>query len=236
MGISRYLAMTAAEMAAFSVKEGWSEAYMACHFSPYTTGLSNIPGSLPPGSMLILNDRTPLHGHDPQQILLQLQEAYAQLHFCCLLLDFERPQIDEYNNLCRVLIEQLPCPVGISAQYAEGLDCPVFLPTLPMDQLLSDYISPWMGREIWLDIAPEAACITVTERGSSYSPVPFSPPPENAFTDDALHCKYRTEIGEALIHFHLWRDPQQVEQLIDHAQSLGITKCIGLFQELYCGK
>lgn len=236
MGISRYLAMTAAEMAAFSLPQTVLPAYMACHFSPYGTGLSNIPAKLPKGSMLMVNDRTPFHGHDPQQILLQLQEAYEQLRFESVLLDFERPETAAYNELCRVLMEQLSCPVGISAPYTEGLDCPVFLPPTPMDQPLSDYISPWKGREIWLDIAPEAACITVTERGSSYSPVPFSPPPENAFTDEDLHCKYRTETGEALICFHLWRDPQQVEQLIDHAQSLGITKCIGLFQELYCGK
>ncbi len=236
MGISRYLAMTAAEMATFSVIEGWSAAYMACHFSPYTTGLSNIPTSLPRDSMLILNDRTPLHGHDPQQIAEQLRLLWELVHFDCLLLDFERPGIGEYMDLCQVLIQGLPCPVGVSALYAKGSNCAVFLPPAPLDQLLEEYIAPWKGREIWLDIAIEAACITITESGSSMRSVPFSLPPENAFTDEALHCRYRAETGADAVLFHLWRDVQQIEMLLDHAQSLGVTKCVGLYQELCADK
>lgn len=233
MGISRYLAMTAAELEAFSVPEGFWAAYMACHFSPYTTGISNIPTHLPPGSMLILNDRTPIHGHDPQRIAQQLLAALEQLHFGGLLLDFERPAIDAYHDLCHVLIQQLPCPVGISDPYAKKLDCPVFLSPAPLDAPLEEYIAPWKDREIWLDMAPQAECITVTESGSSSIAVSFFPPPESAFTDAALHCRYRAEVCEDAIRFHLWRDAAQVEKLIDRAQQLGITKVIGLYQELY---
>lgn len=232
MGISRYLAMTAAEMATFSVMEGWSASYMACHFSPYATGISNVPSSLPSGSMLILNDRTPFHGHDPQQILGQLQEISTHVRFDCLLLDFERPDVDACAELCHVLTKQLSCPVGVSAPYAGGLDCPVFLPPAPLDQPLADYISLWEGREVWLDIATEAACITVTQTGSAIAPVSFSAPPENAFVEDTLCCRYRAEITEDAVRFHLWRDLTEAEHLIEHAQSLGITKCIGLFQQL----
>ncbi len=236
MGISRYLAMTAAELEAFSVPEGAFAAYMACHFSPYTTGLSNIPTQLPPGSMLILNDRTPIHGHDPQRIVQQLRTAFDHMHFDCLLLDFERPGTDAYHDLCQVLMQQLPCPVGISCLYAKELDCPVFLPPAPLDEPLEEYIALWEGREIWLDIAPQAACITITESGSSIVPTPFSTPPENAFTEDNLHCRYRADIQEDAILFHLWRDLSQVEQLLTHAQALGITRAIGLYQELILQK
>lgn len=236
MGISRYLAMTAAELEAFSVPEGAFAAYMACHFSPYTTGLSNVPSELTPGSMLILNDRTPIHGHDPQRIMQQLLTAFDHLHFDCLLLDLERPNIDAYHDLCHILAQQLPCPVGISCLYAGELDCPVFLPPAPLNEPLEEYIASWDSREIWLDIAPQAERITVTESGSCIVPISFSPPPENAFAEDNLHCRYRMEDKEDAILFHLWRDLPQVERLTDHAQTLGITKCIGLYQELITQK
>ena len=229
MGISRYLAMTAAEMEAFSPPEGWTAACMACHFSPYGTGLSNIPSALPSGAMLILNDRTPFHGHDPERITGQLLEALDRLHFGSLLVDFERPDVDAYHKLCQMLTQRLPCPVGVSMLYAEELDCPVFLPPVPLDQPLEEYISPWKGRALWLDVAPDAACVTVTEEGSTLMPLPFSPPPSDAFTEETLHCRYRTEILPDKINFYLWRN---WESLIQEADSLGVTKCIGLYQEL----
>lgn len=236
MGISRYLAMTAAEMETFSLPEGCLTAYMACHFSPYTTGLSNIPRKLPPGSMLIINDRTPISGHDPRQIVRQLTDALEQLSLDSLLLDFQRPGYEDMLPLCQVLTEQLPCPVGISSLYAQALDCPVFLPPPPLDQPLEKYILPWRGREIWLDIAPEAAQFIITEDGSQLLQLPFSQPPENAHRDEGLHCRYRAEISEKEIRFHLWRDLPETELLIYHAESLGVTKCIGLYQELYADK
>jgi hypothetical protein len=232
MGISRYLAMTAAELETFSPPEGWFSAFMACHFSPYTTGLSNIPSTLLPGSMLLVNDRTPIHGHDPQRIAGQLLDAFEKLKFDSLLLDLERPNIDAYRELCHALAQRLPCPFGVSSEYARGLDCAVFLPPAPLDSTLESYIAPWKGREIWLDIAPQAACVTITESGSSSWTLPFSPPPENAFCDEALHCRYRAELQADAVLFHLWRDPPQIKKLIGHAQDLGVSKCIGLYQEL----
>lgn len=236
MGISHYLAMTAAETEAFPLPESYALAYMACHFSPYSTGLSNIPTSLPSGSMLIVNDRTPICGHDPQKIAEQLLQAMEQLHFHCVLLDFQRPGSHETAALCPVLIEALPCPVGISDIYAAALDCPVFLPPAPLDQPLAEYIAPWEGREIWLDIAPDAACVTVTEKGSGIIPCSYSPPPENAFPDESLHCLYRAEVLESEIKFRLWRDSAQITALMDEAQALGITKCIGLYQQFCADK
>ncbi len=236
MGISRYLAMTAAEMETISLPREWLPAYMACHFSPYTTGLSNIPPELPPGSMLILNDRTPISGHDPQRIAGQLSDALEQLAFNSLLLDFERGGCEDIHSLCQVLVRQLPCPVGVSSLYAQDLDCPVFLPPPPLDQPLAEYTSPWQGREIWLDIAPAAGWFLITGDGSQFRHLPFSMPPENAHTDEVLHCRYRAEILENEVRFHLWRDLSQIENLMDHAQQLGITKCIGLYQELFTQK
>lgn len=231
MGISRYLAKTAAELEATASPEHWNTAYMACHFSPYSTGLSNIPETLPPDSMLILNDRTPICGHDPEKIAQQLSEAFHTLHFDSILLDFQRPAQEEIHQLCKHLTGVLPCPVGVSDMYAKKLDCAVFLPPVPLDQPLSAYIAPWHNRELWLDIAPDAVCISVTSQGSTYMPCELPEAPEKGFSDTALYCHYRTQITEDAVLFHLWRDISQLEQLIEAAQALGITKCIGLYQE-----
>lgn len=231
MGISRYLAMTASEMEAFSPPDDWSVAYMACHFSPYGTGLSNIPAALPVNSMLILNDRMPPCGHDPNRIAQQLLEAAETLCVDSVLLDFERPDLP-LQQLCETLPDVLPCPVGVSSLYAHEFSCPVFLPPMPFDQPLEEYLSPWQGREIWLDIAPDNALFTVTESGSHLSHPIFTPPEDCYFEEPALHCLYRTEITEDLVRFHLWRPFSLLESLMSEASHLGITKYIGLYQQL----
>ena len=64
MAITPFLAMTAAEMRNISVCPP-KIAWMACHFSPYGLGLSNMPKDLPSNSLLIVDDYTPPSGHDP---------------------------------------------------------------------------------------------------------------------------------------------------------------------------
>ena len=73
--------------------------------------------------------------------------------------------------------------------------------------------------------------LELTETGCVPLPYPWVPVPENAFTDEALHCRYRAEILEDRVRFRLWRDRQQLENLIKEAESLGVSKVIGLYQE-----
>ena len=47
MAIRPFLAMTAAEIRGTETLPP-KTAWMACHFSPYSTGLSNLPKDLPP--------------------------------------------------------------------------------------------------------------------------------------------------------------------------------------------
>ena len=231
MKISHYLAMTAAEIGA-EKDIPHPLAYMACHFSPYGTGLSNIPTELPPGSMLILNDRTPISGHDSGLIAAQLIRAAEQLRCSCILLDFERPDSNQTAALCSTLAEALPLPLGVSCLYAKELSCPVFLPAPPLDLPLSEYLAPWQGREVWLEAALDAACITVTEKGSTIAPLPYSPPPGDAFQDDSLHCRYRAEVLEKEIRFHFWRDREHLDALLEEASDLGIGTAVSLYQQL----
>ena len=228
MGISRYLAMTAAEMATFSLQKDEKSAFMACHFSPYGKGLSNFPTSLPPDAMLILNDQMPFCDHDPQRIVEELAEVVERFSCGCVLLDFERADFPKTRALCQLLLSHIPCPVGVAAIYGKDLDCPVFLPPMPLDVTLEEYLAPWQDREVWLDIAPEAACVSVTKEGSTYASLPESFPQVDAFEDKALHCYYKAEILEDRIDFHLWRN---WESQILEADRLGVSKCVGLYQQ-----
>ena len=229
MGISRYLAMTKAEMAAFSLENHENIAFMACQFSPYGTGLSNLPDFMPKDAMVILNDQMPIYGHDPLRIAEEMTELVERFSCGCVLLDFERPGSKETQMLCEGLVSRLSCPVGVSEIYGRDLGCPVFLPPMPLDVTLEEYLAPWQDREVWLDIAPDAACVSVTKDGSTYTPLPDGFPPEDAFEDASLHCYYRAEIWEDRIDFHLWRN---WESLILDAERFGIAKCVGLYQQL----
>ena len=84
MTIARYLAMTGAEMAGNAVFPDYA-AWMACHFSPGGKGLSNLPKGLPPGSLLILDDSTPIQDHDPERIAAELGSCMERLNArgCC---------------------------------------------------------------------------------------------------------------------------------------------------------
>lgn len=230
MGISRYLAITKAEMATFSLPEGYWPGWMACHFSAYGTGLSNFPRKLPSGSMVILNDRTPICGHDHHRIRQQLEQILEENHCSCVLLDFQRPGEPQTQALCEHLAKHLPCPLGVSDLYGEGLPCPVFLAPVPLDQSLDRHLAPWEGREIWLDMAVDAGEFTVTETGSSFQALqPIHQ--EDGFFDEGLCCSYKSSIFPDRIQFTLWRDISALEALAAKAEAMGVTKLLGLFQQ-----
>lgn len=228
MVLPLYLAQTSLEMAGNSLQE--HPAYMACHFSSGSPGLSNLPVSLPAGAMLILDDSTPMADHDPELIGKQLADAILRHNCESLLLDFQRPDIPGQQELAKLLTDSLPCPVGVSDRYAQELSCPVFLPPVPPDTPLRDYLAPWQGREIWLEAALEGITLTLTEKGCTVEPLwDF---PVDGLSDDRLHCHYTVETDADTAIFHLWRTRQDLESLLSEAESLGVTKAIGLWQEL----
>lgn len=231
MAFPCYLAMTAAEFSnsqTFPAKPAW----MACHFSPYGTGLANRPSQLPKGAMVILNDRTPIHGHDPALIAGQLGETVEQTQAACVLLDFQRPGCPETAAAAEAVVKTLSCPVGISEAYAAGLPCPVFLPPPPLDQALTEYLTPWKGREIWLEAALDGETVTVTPEGARRASLLRWDSPEDGFSDNALHCHYIAKVEHNQIRFALFRTAADLEALFREAGSLGVTQAVGLFQEL----
>ena len=229
MGISHYLAMTAAEMAAAEMIPN-QLAYMACHFSPYGTGLTNFPEYLPKNTMLILNDRIPFQGHAMSHIAELLMECIQNLQCSCLLLDFQRN--DTPKELCNILTQALPCPVGIAADFADTTDGPVFLPPPPLDESLETYLLPWERRELWLEIEPAALKITVDEKESQFCRIASDAAGECSFKDTRLHCRYRTEVFPDRVEFALQRTETELAELLAEAEALGVTKAISLYQQM----
>lgn len=230
MAIARYLAMTAAEIRenpTITSKIAW----MACHFSPYATGLSNRPKALPPGSVLILNDRTPICRHDAETVANQLFSCAALLQCSAVLLDFQRPQIEETEMLVSQLLKSPPCPVCVSHFYGQNTACPVFLPPVPHHIPLSEHLAPWAGREIWLELAQDAEVITVTREGAAISYLPFSDESGAVHQDESLHCHYSICLSSDSARFSLWRTPEDVEALLQEAERCGVAAAVGLWQE-----
>lgn len=230
MALPLYLALTAAEFTACSSLPRFP-AWMACHFSPYGTGLSNLPPRLPVGSLLILNDRTPPHGHDPQKIAQQLQCVVKEMACAGVLLDFQRPQDEETAAIAAAVVAGLSCPAAVSDVYAQEMNCPVFLPPPPPHIPLSEHLAPWRGREVWLEAALTQETITVTAQGSHFrEDVPtFIEAPH---WDEALHCHYQITASPEEITFTLYRASQDLDALLAEAATQGVTTAVGLYQQL----
>ncbi len=219
-----YLAMTASE---FAENPSFPApiAGMACHFSSYCRGLSNLPLSLPADSCLILNDRIPIMGHDPALVASQLADTAQSLRCSRILLDFQRPA-QPIAEVIGAILQLAPCPVGVSELYAAGLECPIMLPPLPPNRTPEEYIACRRAREAWLELALASLEITVTEAGSRLSP---APPPKKPlpFMDEALHCHYGLSLAEGAAVFTLHRTAEDLNKLLD-----AFPCCVGLYQEL----
>ncbi len=219
-----YLAMTASEFTN-NPAPAFPAAWMACHFSAYGTGLSNLPDALPPGSMLIFNDRTPIWGHDPVLVAAQLTQAAEKCQCSRILLDLQRPD-EPVQAVLEAILQTAPCPVGISQVYAGPFSCPVCLPPLPLTQTWEEYAAPWQGREVWLEAALDAQHITLTETGSQVSAA--SPPEEPLpFYDKALRCHYGLSLEKKEATFTLHRTWEDLQKILEE-----VPCAIGLYQEL----
>lgn len=231
MATDIFLAMTAAEIGRCTDLPpaiGW----MACHFSPYSTGLSNLPKNLPAGSLLILNDRTPIHAHDREVIAAQLSDCAERLQSRALLLDFQRPGCAETAELTAFLAETLPFPVAVAVPYAENLTCPILLPPLPHHITLEEHIAPWQGRQIWLEAALDSEVITLTESGADIAPLPPGEAFEDGHWDETLLCHYHIDVSDQCARFTLWRTGEDLDKILLEATDLGISTVVGLYQEL----
>ena len=230
MPIARYLAMTGAEMAGNAVFPDYA-AWMACHFSSSGNGVSNLPKWLPAGSLLILDDSTPIQDHDPERIAAELGSCMERLQCTGLLLDFQRPGEEQARTLTEYLCQALPFPVVVSDSYADGLDCGVFVSPVPPDESMDMWLSRWSGREIWLDTTMEGLEIVLTEKGAKSATLPHQKYPDCGLEDRQLHCHYQISFDETKAVFTLWRTKSDISAQLEEAEALGVTAAVGLYQE-----
>ena len=229
MPIPCYLALTAAEFAnVYPMPE--KIAWMACHFSCYGKGLSNLPDTLPEGAMVIVNDRTPPDRHDPRQIADQLIALAEELKPDGILLDFQRKDIALNREIAQLLPQVLPCPVAVTAEYVQSTQCAVFLEPPPLHLPPDEHIALWSGREIWLEVAPETRKYIVTAKGCALKDAENEPLPEPVFIEAAAFCRYHTELSDDAAIFTLQRGNDDLDALL--SQATGITRAVGLYQQL----
>lgn len=231
MALPLYLAVTSAEMSAFS-SVSFPCAYMACHFSPYTNGLTNVPESLPENTILILNDRMQCCGHSAGLVAQQLREAVERLKCESVLLDFQRPPGPESEAMAQTIIHTLSCPVAVTEGFAKDFSCPVFLSPCPLHLPLAEYLAPWQGRDIWLEAALCQEDILVTKTGTEFIPQFPSDGLTEGFYDETLCCHYRTKTEDDRIKFTLYDTGASLNKKLAVAQSLGVKRAVGLWQEL----
>lgn len=230
MVLPRYLAMTAAEISAFPPAR--PIAYMACQFSPYTEGLTNIPDWLPKGSVLILNDRMPCNGHSPDLVAGQLADVVARLECESVLLDFQRAPEPESLSIAERILETFSCPVAVTEGFAAAYSCPVFLSPAPLHLGLEQHIKPWAGREIWLEGALCQESVIISDQGSTVTPIFPTEQLSGGFYDEILRCCYRQKMQSDCIEFTLYDTLESLEKKFELAKELGIARAIGLWQEL----
>lgn len=229
MAIRRYLAQTSGEFSS-PLPAGWNTAWMACHFSPYGSGITNLPSNLPKGSLLILNDRIPPLSCDTGKIISTVEHILSAQQCSGLLLDFQQPECAQLHTIAHQLVT-LSCPVAVTFPYAALLSCPIFLSPVPLLTRLSDYLIPWAGREIWLETALTSEEITIDTKGSKTRTVPPSASPLS-FQDEELFCHYQLSVQNDHCKFHLQRTRQDLEELMEQAPKYGVTTAVGLWQEL----
>ena len=222
-----FLAQTSREMEQFHPQK---LAYMACHFSPYGAGLSNMPQALPENSILLLDDSMPVQEHDPKLVTEQLQALIKQFSVQAVLLDFQGEKSQGCTDMASAILQALDCPVAVTEQYAKEFSCPVFLAPPPVNIALPDYLAPWQDRSIYLEIAPQAMEFTVTEKGCTSAPVYTvgSLP----LQDKRLHCQYNVKVHKDKAVFTLQRAKEDLSALVKECYELGVRGAVGLYQEL----
>lgn len=225
-----YLAMTEAEFSCAEVLPV-HPAWMACHYSCYGVGLSGLPERMPEGSLLIVNDRTPPSGHDPQIISQQLKQFIQQYRLTQVLLDLQRDGLTENHCLAQRLVQELGVPVAVSEKYASSLECPVFLDCPPPYRTLEACAKKWPGRELWLELAPEVGIAEVTAEGFIYKSIQQEVSTQFPFYDADLCCKYRTQLYDDRLQVTMKRDEEALKGLCLQAQTMDIHTFVGLYQQ-----
>ena len=185
---------------------------------PHPAFLMLDPGEIPPPEALpVITDRFP----PDAGLLSRLCQGRD-----AVLLDFECPPSAD----TRAVVQSLPCPAAAPPGYSDT--GPVFLPPASLHVPLEEYLSPWKGREIWLEAALQQQVITVTPHGVTIAPPAPNTERTGGFYAPDLHCRFTQEFTEDRAVFTLFDTPQTLREKLEHAAALGVTRAVGLYVEL----
>lgn len=223
MAIPRILAMTAEEIR-HTAPTPQNAAYFGCCFS--ADGSIRLPDHLPSGGGLILDDRIPIPDTDHSVLAGKLKALNPKF----VILDLQRQPNIAAEKLIRALTE-LPCPIALPPPYANGRRDPVLLPPLPPHTPVEEHLSPWLDREIWLELALDATQITVTAGGSTVASFTHAISRTDPHRDSMLHCHYKITRQPDAIVFYCYRTREDVEALLRSPLPPNVTHTVALFQE-----
>ena len=221
MALMPYLAMTASEI----LETGIVPEKLALISDP--DSLDRLPGWIPAETVLLLTDETAL-GQEHLDALQRLTEAGRVSE---VILDFQKPGDEITEDFTRLALKTLRCPVCVSQQYGQGLECPVLLPPAPPDESLEEYLLPWAGRGVWLEGALEKMKVTVTEGGAVSTPPRPWTGEKIGFRDENLCCHYSYSVTDKA-EFCLWRTGEDLKRLLEKAEGEEFCRMICLFQEV----
>lgn len=230
-----YFALTAGELAAW---EGENAAWMACQFASGNDGLSNLPQALPPNSLLILNDQTPAHQHDPARIQKELQETLEKFGCSGLLLDFERKPTESSGAIAKAAAKaaaELGLFCAVPESYLDcGKDAALFL---PMPAPLSEPDFP-QSRPLVLELAPRALQLFVTEKGAEEKIVPYwelaqEGKSHTLFRDKTEKYDYFCKLQPGLASYSILETAESLQAFWENVCKLpSVLGGVGLYQEL----
>ena len=223
MAIPGILAMTAEEIRHTAPLPKYP-AYFGCYFTD--NGSILMPDRLSPGSGLILDDRSPIPNADHGY----LYERINALNPVFLILDFQRPAYTAADKLIAVLAD-LPCPVVLPPQYAAKRRCPILLPPIPPHITAEEHLMPWLGREVWLELALDATKITVTAEGSAITAMTHAIAQPNPHKDSMLHCHYKITGQPDAVLFYCYRTLEDVQDLLHSPLPPNVTHTVAMYQE-----
>ena len=177
--------------------------------------------------MLMLNDFYPIDNHRETDVIETLRTIEKDVS--CVLLDLQRPDERETENIVSVISNSLSCPIGISHHYALP-ERPVFVPPIPPDMTAEKYLKSWKGQEIWLELSCECLYLSINNDGCmEVSTTEFSAP-EHYHKSLIYHYKIRKE--QDRIFFAIYRTKEDNLALLEEAAQFGVTKGIGMWRDL----
>lgn len=220
MAIPVYLAMTSAE-----IQNTHKIPQNVAYWYPL-----DFPAQPNRDSLLVFTDEEAFRPSKVGIIADNLVASAKSLQCRGILLDFQHENRHENAALVTEL-EARKYPFAVTALYAENRNCVIFLPPVPLTATLADYIGPWQGREVWLELAMDGLQITVTAQGSQEYYLSHAPSLNNAHIDQNFHCHYSIESAEDRAVFTLWRTKQDIEAMLNEASALPVRLAVGLWQE-----